>query len=208
EIQNGIRLGNLELVPFAPPWFEGDLSTAVFGENDLLRIDAPRAPYEPGKNHVMGAVTLSHHDGFDISATFNAEGGVCRGVDYNCGNIFVSNCMVFDFVDFDNMQKFCIDSASLFWNLVAFENGAVVYDSSVQPSATIHDTGVIYYGEHPIPNELRLTLQGGVLAGYINGQQVFERAGTEIEGQVGVGCINNDLESELSNCEVTVVISP
>ena len=208
EILNLLRIGGLELFSFAPAWFDGDLSTAVFVENGLLRIDEPIAPYEPGTNQVMGAVTLASFDNFDIAATFNAEGGVCTGVDYNCGNIFASNCIVFDFVDFENMQKFCVDTSALFWNLVAFENGVVAYDSSAQRSDAIHDTGVIYHGEHPIPNEIRLTLVDAVLTGYINGDQVFERDGTGIQGKVGVGCINNAFEEELSNCEVTLVYNP
>ena len=207
-IQNIIHLGNLELAPFAPPWFDGDLSTAVFVEGDFLRIDAPIAPYELGKNHVIGAITLASYDSFDIAATFNAEGGVCKGVDYPCGNIGVFNCIVFDFFDFDNMQEFCIHSSALFWHLVTFENGVEVYHSSVQPGDAIHDTGVIYHGEHPIPNEVRVMLQGGVVSGYINGEQVFERDATGVNGKVGVGCVNMDMEEELSNCEINIVLIP
>jgi hypothetical protein len=207
-IENLIRVGDMDFIPFAPPWFDGDLSTAVFIENGLLRIDEPIAPYEPGTNQVMGAVTLASFDNFDITATFNAEGGVCTGVDYNCGNISASNCIVFDFVDFENMQKFCIATSALFWNLVAFENGVVAYDSSAQRSDAIHDTGVIYHGEHPIPNEIRLTLLDGVLTGYINGDQVFEREDRGVEGKVGAGCVNEDMEEEFSNCEVTLVYNP
>ena len=206
--ENIMRVGDLELVPFAPAWFDGDLATAVFVENGLLRIDEPIAPYEPGTNQVMGAVTLASFVNFDIAATFNAEGGVCTGVDYSCGNISAINCIVFDFVDFENMQSFCIDTSALFWNLVAFENGVVTYGSSVQPSDAIHDTGVIYHFEHPIPNEIRLTLRDGVLTGYINGDQVFERDGRGVEGKVGAGCVNEDMEEEFSNCEVTLVYNP
>lgn len=201
------QVGDLALVPFAPPWFDGVLSDAVFGENGLLRIDAPIAPYELDNNHVMGAVTVDAYDRFDISATFDAEGGACGGIDY-CGNTGAFNCIVFDFVDFDNMQEFCIASSALFWTLVAFENGVVVYHSSVQPSDAIHDTGDIYRDKHPIPNEMRLTLQDGIFSGYINGEQMFERDSTRTEGKVGVGCINNDIEQALSNCEVTVVLTP
>ena len=207
-IENLIRVGDMDFIPFAPAWFDSDLATAVFVENGLLRIDEPIAPYEPGTNQVMGAVTLASFDNFDITATFNAEGGVCTGVDYNCGNIFASNCIVFDFVDFENMQKFCIATSALFWNLVAFENGVVAYDSSAQRSDAIHDTGVIYHFEHPIPNEIRLTLLDGVLTGYINGDQVFEREDRGVEGKVGAGCVNEDMEEEFSNCEVTLVYNP
>lgn len=208
---NLIHLGALELVPFAPPWFDGDLAAVVFTENGFLRIDSPLVDYEqPGRNHVTGAVILTTYDGFDISATFNTEGGVCRGVDYNCGNIFVSNCIVFDYLDFDNMQKFCINASALFWYMIAFENGAVVYHSSAQPSEAIQDNGVIYYDEHPIPNEMRVTYQNGVLTGSINGETVFERDEAGINGKIGVGCINNNSDPQwsLANCEATLVVNP
>ena len=208
--QAPLHLGDLRLTPFAPPLFVGDLAKTVFVENGLLRIDSPQGPREPPDLYlVTGAVTDVVYDSFDVSATFNAEGGACRGIDHPCGNVFVTNCIVFDFVDLNNWTRFCIEASSLFWTLIAFENGAVVYHSSVQKTDAIHDTGVIYYREHPIPNEVRLTLRGGLLAGSINGQPAFERDGSRVNGKVGAGCVNWSLDpnDEFSNCETTLVVT-
>ena len=206
---NVIQLGDLRLIPFAPPWFEGDMAKTVFLENGLLRIDSPQESLDPpGRNRLTGVVIEESNDKFDISAMFNAEGGACRGVDHPCGNTYVTNCIVFDFIDLGNYQEFCIEASSLFWTLIAFENEAVGYHSSVQTSNAIHDTGDIFRGKHPIPNELRLTLLSTLLTGYINGQQVFQRDGSNVDGKIGAACSNwsSDPGDLVANCEITLVV--
>jgi hypothetical protein len=243
--ENLIQLGDLQLVPFAPPWFEGDMTTTVFAENGLLRIDSPEETGEPGVNQVTGAVTTASYNSFDISASFNPEGGpVCNevietyGLDYVkttnivCANIHVSNCIIFDFVDPENTQTFCIDGSARFWTLIAYENGEVIFHSSVQPSDAIHDTGLVLMGAHSLPNEIRMTLQDGELTAFINGEEVFTREdptslvgydaagepvyrtdGWEsepINGQIGAGCVNLNLDPyfSLANCEIKLVLNP
>jgi hypothetical protein len=210
-IGNVILVGNLELAPFAPPWFDvALLPAAIFSNNDLLRIDAPITPTSfdfPGINNVFGAVTRTAYADFEITASFNFEGGACTGIK-SCANINVQNCIVFDFMDIGNLQIFCVDSSALFWVLIQFKEGVVVYHSSVQKSDAVHDMGQIFYDEHPIPNDIRLKSSQGIIQAYINGEQMFQRDRTLVEGRVGVGCINYDFEGQLSNCEVSLTILP
>ncbi len=230
---NLIRLGELELIPFTPPWFEGDLAKTVFAENGLLRIDSPEELGEPDKNMVTGVVTPTSYESFEISATFNAEGGVCRAINRaGCGNIFVYNCIVFDFVDFEDMQIFCISASGPFWMLIAYENGTAVFHSSAHKSEAIHNTSIISYEQHPVPNEIRLILRDGQLTAIINGEQVFSREdptslvgydasgmpvhrtngwmSEPIHGQIGAGCVNVNHHPfwRLANCEISLVIGP
>jgi hypothetical protein len=182
--QNIIHLGELDLVPFAPPWFDGDVSTVVFTENGKLRIDAPASPFEPGdqeglfKSLVFGAVTLESQANFDISVTFNRQGGVCTGHD-KCANSSAATCIVFGYFDPDNFQIFCIDESSVSWYLDAYNNGVHSSTSNLQETDSIRylDTLIFQFGQHPDPNQFRLKMENNILYGYVNGQQVFERPG-------------------------------
>jgi hypothetical protein len=184
-LQNSLRVGDLHLVPFAPPWFVSDVSAVVFAENNKLRIDAPASPFEPGdeeaafRSLVFGAVTLDNFDDFDISATFNRQGGVCTGHD-KCANFAAMSCIVFGYFDPDKFQIFCIDESSAsYWYLDAYNNGEHSSTSNLQETDTIQylPNLIFQYGQHPNPNEFRLKMENNILYGYVNGQQVFERPG-------------------------------
>ncbi len=83
-----------DLVPFAPDWFDttqdihlpapgsngrlvryGGLESVVFAENDHLYIYAPLSPTEPGKNIIFGGLTPDTYINFDLTASFNLQGG-------------------------------------------------------------------------------------------------------------------------------------
>jgi hypothetical protein len=182
--ENLIRLGDLEFIPFAPPWFEGDLTAVVFADEDKLRIDAPGSPFEPGdqegllKSLVFGAVTLEDQANFDISVTFNRQGGDCTGHD-KCANLAAMACIVFGYFDPENFQIFCINEDSGFWTLDSFIDGINSSTSNLQSTDSIQPLGIpiFQYALHPEPNEFRIMMQDSILTGFINGNQVFERQG-------------------------------
>lgn len=212
-VQNILRVGDLELVPFAPTWFldESQLANIVFVEEDSLRIDGPASPFgyddPPGQNNVFGAVTLESYTDFDISATFNREGGACppgidssgsmdTGGDLACANLATDDCIVFGYVDSNNFHVFCI-LANDYWFLNQINDGVVSSGTSIQPSDAIRDMRLILYHEHPAPNELRLTMQDNILYAYINGQQVLEQEPMEFLREVGEGCTYGYMDAEM-----------
>ena len=223
-----VRVG--DLVPFAPAWFDttqtlllpapgsngrlvrnGGLESIVVAESDHLYIYAPLSPFDPPPvRSLFGGITADTYLNFDLTASFNLEGGYCypegevpqnQSDDY-CGHLGTNTCIVFGFLDSDNFQHFCllpsssqIGNAPVFqgyWFRSGFDDGVFFsYTTTdtglnLQGSDAIRDMGLLSYRgflEVPAPNEMRLRMQDGVLSGYVNGQQLFEqdiKAGTTV----------------------------